>query len=272
MMFSIALTNIPFVIFFLVDIVGTQFPKSIFYHKALYVAGRVGQNGLPLHIVYTAIAMLTALANLNFLSRYRKAIRSENCPPNEARSRKIFKKIILQGSFIIPIPLIATWPFAAYKVHTLIKPAFPTCKERGFGSSILLQVTNSISASPLNGNIATISSTNISGMSFSLDLLAATPPGEDINTFFVTPQPSSISSPALIPRSWDKSMTFDITAHIYDFNFIAPSTTSPSVSPSTANFWTLHASTSHSHRFLCHSIALAKEISRLSEAPRTHQV
>lgn len=212
-------TNIPFAIFFLIDIIGTQSPKSSLYRNVVYLGGK--ESGLPFNLVYVVLAMCTALVNVNLFSRYRKAVRLEKHPPNTQR-RKTLHSIILWGCFMLMVPCLTLWPFAACKIHNIVKPVFPTCRERGFGSSVLLKAT---SALLLDGNTAIISSTDDSEMKFGLDLRAR---GEDIRTFTVTPRAKSISPRSLVPKVLDKSMTFHMATHSYDFSFTALSTNNSS--------------------------------------------
>ena len=238
------LINIPFLILFFMDIIGTQYRRSKFYRQNLDL-----RFGIPGPIVfqtfYIIIGLSTAFANIMYLGafidyvslRWGKDKKSDKTE-SEGAVRKIpFGKgrtlhgsgvpvlicgIIVGVLLFVAGPVVA--PFVAIRTHTIppLVPASVLCSDSGYKTTIILRALDREAANltdwdgiPLYSSATFYSSSTIP---FTMNLIPRRDPRYTfLNTYLFIFNSTSIHENDL--RVGNVSVGYDLGQHEYEFRY-----------------------------------------------------
>lgn len=199
--------NLPFIVMFLMDIIGTHIiPKSAYYRNVV--------QSSPFRATF--IALGATMAVLNAIGLLNRPYDTERPLTRPRRSSVGHIIVFFLATFGVGLwPMIEVWG-----IQKNIHPTH-TCEERGFRSSILLEVLGGktglrgISRFPNNATIR--SGDEIFGLSLSPTIRQ----WDDYDEFWLTPLPQTTSKD-IFPRVAGYEVTIFLSEKIHQFRHAQP--------------------------------------------------
>ncbi|KAG0129131.1 hypothetical protein HOY82DRAFT_652579 [Tuber indicum] len=241
------LANIPYLVMFSLDIVGTHYRGSKFYRQNLDL--RFGTPGpIIFQLFYIIVGFGTALANIMFLGTFIDCVSlkwGKDKIPSETESGGVTRKppfgkgrtlrgpgvLVLVGGVILGVLVFVAGPivaaFVAVRTHTLppLVPVSALCSDFGYETTIMLQALDSETANSTNWGGAPLysSATFYSGSMtpFTMDLMPHNGPRYTFpSSYLFVFNPAGIHENDLIALSISNvSVGYDLGNHTYEFRY-----------------------------------------------------